>query len=313
MEYNFTTKKNTKIGQADKQEVVYTYKDTVFRMLFSNRKELLALYNAVNGTEYDNPDDLEITTLENAIYMSYKNDISFVLDLRLNLFEHQSTVNPNMPLRDLMYVTRVFEKILMKYDLYSTRLIRLPNPQFITFYNGVAKQPERKIYRLSDAFERPEKEPSLELIVTQLNINPGYNQELMEKCPSLYGYMCYVEKIRQYRKLHPLDQAVQIAVDECIGEGILVDFLKENKAGVVAMSIFEYDEELHLRTLREEGFEEKLISQICRKLQKNKLPEVIAEELEEDLSHVEEICEIAKQFAPDYDTMQIYERLYAKK
>ena len=139
----------------------------------------------------------------------------------------------------------------------------------------------------------------------------------MEKCPSLYGYMCYVEKIRQYRKLHPLDQAVQMAVDECIGEGILVDFLKENKAGVVAMSIFEYDEELHLRTLREEGreegFEEKLISQICRKLQKNKLPEVIAEELEEDLSHVEEICEIAKQFAPDYDTMQIYERLYAKK
>ena len=135
----------------------------------------------------------------------------------------------------------------------------------------------------------------------------------MEKCPSLYGYMCYVEKIRWYRKLHPLDQAVQIAVDECIGEGILVDFLKENKAGVVAMSIFEYDEELHLRTLREEGFEEKLISLVCRKLQKNKLPEVIAEELEEDLSHVEEICEIAKQFAPDYDTTQIYEQLYAKK
>ena len=150
----------------ENQAVVHTYKDTVFRMLFSDKKELLVLYNAVNGTDYDNPDDLQITTLENAIYMSYKNDISFVLDFRLSLFEHQSTVNPNMPLRDLIYVTRVFEGILIRYDLYSSKLIRLPNPQFITFYNGMTKQPERRIYRLSDAFEKPEKEPSLELIVT---------------------------------------------------------------------------------------------------------------------------------------------------
>lgn len=139
----------------------------------------------------------------------------------------------------------------------------------------------------------------------------------MEKCPSLYGYMCYVEKIRWYRKLHPLDQAVQIAVDECIGEGILVDFLKENKAGVVAMSIFEYDEELHLRTLREEGREEgrvlNLITLICRKLSKNKLPETIAEELEEDLSFVEKVCEVAKQFAPEYNAEEIYAKLYVEE
>ena len=260
--------------------------------------------------------------------MSYKNDISFVLDFRLSLFEHQSTVNPNMPLRDLIYVTRVFEGILIRYDLYSSKLIRLPNPQFITFYNGMTKQPERRIYRLSDAFEKPEKEPSLELIVTQLNINPGYNEELMKKCPSLYGYMRYVEKIRYYRTSYSLEKAVQMAVDECISEGILVDFLKENKAGVIAMSIFEYDEELHFRTLREEGIEEgiekgrmqeqkkwqlRCISQICRKLSKNKLPEMIAEELEEDLSFVETVCEVAKQFAPEYNAEEIYEKLYIEE
>ena len=139
----------------------------------------------------------------------------------------------------------------------------------------------------------------------------------MKKCPSLYGYMRYVEKIRYYRTSYSLEKAVQMAVDECISEGILVDFLKENKAGVVAMSIFEYDEELHFRTLREEGREEgqilKLITQICRKLSKNKLPETIAEELEEDLSFVETVCEVAKQFAPEYNAEEIYEKLYIEE
>ena len=143
----------------------------------------------------------------------------------------------------------------------------------------------------------------------------------MKKCPSLYGYMRYVEKIRHYRTSYSLEKAVQMAVDECISEGILVDFLKENKAGVIAMSIFEYDEELHFRTLREEGREEgrvegrilNLITLICRKLSKNKLPETIAEELEEDLSLIEKICEVAKQFAPEYNAEEIYEKLYIEE
>lgn len=232
------------------------YKDTVFRTLFSDKKELLALYNAINGTAYDNPDDLEITTLENAIYMSVKNDISCVIDMRLNLYEHQSSVNPNIPLRDLDYVARNFEPFHAGQDIYSTKIIRLPNPKFVVFYNGITEQPARREFRLSDAYVHREDKPSLELVVIQLNINPGYNDDLLEKCPALKQYMQYVDKVRTYQKQMPLQEAVSLAVDECIAEGILPDFLLKNKAEVISMSIFEYDEKLHERTMMEIGREE---------------------------------------------------------
>ena len=233
-----------------------TYKDTVFRMLFSDKKELLALYNAINDTDYDNPDELTITTLKNAIYMSMKNDISCVIDMRLNLYEHQSTVNPNIPLRDLDYVSRTYSALYRDKDIYSSKLIRLPNPKFIIFYNGEDKQPPIRIFRLSDAFVHEEKNPSLELVVTQININPGYNEDLMEKCKTLKDYMLYVARVRVYQKDMSLEDAVSRAVDECIRDGILADFLKRNKAEVISMSIFEYDEKLHEKTLLEIGREE---------------------------------------------------------
>lgn len=233
-----------------------TYKDTVFRMLFSDKKELLALYNAINDTEYDNPDELTITTLKNAIYMSMKNDISCVIDMRLNLYEHQSTVNPNIPLRDLDYVSRTYSALYRDKDIYSSKLIMLPNPKFIIFYNGEDKQPPIRIFRLSDAFVHEEKNPSLELVVTQININPGYNEDLMEKCKTLKDYMLYVARVRVYQKDMSLEDAVNRAVDECIRDGILADFLKRNKAEVISMSIFEYDEKLHEKTLLEIGREE---------------------------------------------------------
>ncbi len=229
------------------------YRDTIFRMIFSDKKELLALYNAVNDTNYDNEDELEITTLENAIYMSIKNDISCVIDMRINLYEHQSTVNPNIPLRDLDYVARMYERLHSDRDIYSSKMIKLPNPKFIVFYNGEKEQPARLEMRLSDLYTHKEKNPSLELIVTQININPGYNDELLEKCPTLKAYVQYVDKVRTYQKDMPLDAAVELAIQECIDEGILVDFLKKNKSEVVGMSLFEYDKELHERTLIEEG------------------------------------------------------------
>lgn len=232
------------------------HKDTVFRMLFSNKKELLTLYNAVNGTNYDNPDELKITTLENAIYMTVKNDLSCVIDMRLNLFEHQSSVNPNMPLRDLDYVSRSFRRFYDKQDIYSKKLIRLPNPKFVVFYNGVRKQPERRELRLSDAYTHQEETPSLELVVLQLNINPGYNDELMQKCPTLKEYMLFVERVRTYRQDMDIDDAVNRAVNECINENIIADFLRKNKREVIAMGIDEYDAELHEKTLIEIGREQ---------------------------------------------------------
>lgn len=112
------------------------YKDTVFRMLFNDKENLLSLYNAVNGTVYADVENLEITTLENAVYMNYKNDISFVFDFRLMVYEHQSTLNPNMPLRDLIYVTKVLQGRIRNENLYSKILVRIPAPKFVVFYNG---------------------------------------------------------------------------------------------------------------------------------------------------------------------------------
>lgn len=236
-------------------EVNKNYKDTVFRMIFKEKKELLSLYNAVNGTSYSNPDELEINTLENAVYLNIKNDVSCILDMRMNLYEHQSSVNPNMPLRNLFYVARQYEKFTKDRNIYSSAAILLPTPKFITFYNGVEPQPERCVMRLSDSFQKksPREEAGLELIVTQLNINPGFNEELKENCPTLREYMEYVTRVRKYQQTMSLEEAVDRAVDECIKENILAEFLKEQKAEVKQMSIFEYDQEKHMQMEREEN------------------------------------------------------------
>ncbi|MBO5470576.1 MAG: hypothetical protein J6A03_12680 [Lachnospiraceae bacterium] len=233
------------------------YKDTVFRMLFKEKARLLELYNAVNDTDYQNPEALEIVTLENAIYMSMKNDVSCLIDMRIQLYEHQSTVNPNLPFRDLMYVCEQYEKYTIKKDLYSRRLVKLPTPRFVVFYNGREEQPERKELYLSTAFEIPEENPALELRVTQLNINPGYNEELLHKCPVLFEYMEYVNCVRTYQTDgDTLRDAVSKAVDDCIRDDILKEFLLQNKAEVVKMTIFEYDEEQHKQMIHDEGYEE---------------------------------------------------------
>ena len=233
------------------------YKDTVFRMLFKEKARLLELYNAVNDTDYDDPETLEIVTLENAIYMSMKNDVSCLIDMRIQLYEHQSTVNPNLPFRDLMYVCEQYEKYTIKKDLYSRRLVKLSTPRFVVFYNVREEQPERKELYLSTAFEIPEEDPALELRVTQLNINPGYNEELLRKCPALFEYMEYVNCVWTYQADgDTLRDAVSKAVDDCIRDDILKEFLLQNKAEVVKMTIFEYDEEQHKQTIHDEGYEE---------------------------------------------------------
>ena len=238
--------------------VVRTYKDRVFRMIFKEKEELLQLYNALNGTAYLNLDDLTINTLENAVYMGMKNDVSFILCGQLSLYEHQSTWNPNMPLRDLLYVARLYEKHMAKDSdsLYGTKLVTIPAPKFVVFYNGVAERPEREVLRLSDAFEPGTAEPDLELKVLVFNINDGYNEDIKENCQTLKEYMEFVGCVRKYNKEMPFPQAVTVAVDTCIREGILAEFLKANKAEVIAMSIFEYDEAKLREVDKREGFED---------------------------------------------------------
>ena len=231
------------------------YKDTIFRMLFSDRKNLLSLYNAINGTSYENPEELEIVTLENAIYMGMKNDLAFIIDTNLFLYEHQSTYTPNMPLRDLFYISAEYQKLVNQKSLYSSALQKIPAPNFIVFYNGRDKKEDRWENCLSEAYENLFGEPKLELKVVTLNINEGRNHVLLEQCQTLREYAAYVALVRKYAKSMELEAAVEKAVDKCIHDGILEEFLQRNRAEVIAVSIFEYDKEEEERKLRKAEFE----------------------------------------------------------
>ena len=238
------------------QPVQRSYKDTLFRMLFNDKEALLSLYNAVGQTDYKDAAKLEIVTLENAIYMNMKNDLAFIINLELNLYEHQSTWNPNMPLRDLFYVAREYEQLIRKDTLYSSRLVKIPAPRFLVFCNGrMPDQAEKIVLKLSDSFEKLTENPELELKVTVLNINAGCNETLMNACKLLKEYSLYVARVRAYAAQMDMNTAVNRAVAECISEGILADFLLKSRAEVVAMSIFEYDEERERELIKKAEFE----------------------------------------------------------
>ena len=241
--------------QKEQPTVNRNYKDTVFRMLFSDRKNLLSLYNAISGAHYDNPEMLEIVTLENAIYMGMKNDLAFIIDTDLFLYEHQSTYNPNMPLRDLFYISSEYQKLVDKKSLYSSILQKIPAPQFIVFYNGTEKRRDSWVNHLSEAFENLPGNPKLELEVLTININEGHNEELMEHCQTLKEYAKYVNCVRKYARELELNEAVKLAVDECIRNNILSEFLRANKSEAISMSIFEYDKEEEERKLRKAEYE----------------------------------------------------------
>lgn len=229
------------------------HKSSVFAMVFAQQKEALALYNAISGKNYENPDDLQITTLENALYLDMKNDVSFLVDTSLWMVEHQSTVNPNMPLRDLFYVARQYEKLYGDEDIYLSRPKKIVPPFFVTLYNGTISQPERKVMRLSDLYVNMpgNEEPNLELKVIQLNINPGYNEKLKEKCKKLGEYTEYVQKVRLYERKYPLTEAAEMAIDECIQEGILSEFFRKQRREALRMILFEYDRKKYEKLLRE--------------------------------------------------------------
>lgn len=237
------------------QPVYHTYKDRVFRLLFKDKKRLLELYNALNNTAYTEVDDLTVNTLENAIFMKMKNDISFLIGCDMFLYEHQSTYCPNMPLRGLLYLTDLYKKQIRDIDLGIRKRIMIPTPHYIIFYNGTERCEEEFLQRLSDSYEN-DKNGCLELAVRTLNINHGHNKELMDKCKPLSDYSYFIAKIRKNLETMSMEQAVAAAVDTCIKEDILQDFLLEQKAEVIAMSIYEYNEEYVKKTLHEEGYDE---------------------------------------------------------
>lgn len=195
-----------------------------------------------------------MTTLENAIYIKMKNDVSFVIDCNMCLYEHQSTYCPNMPLRGLLYFADLYKKYIKDVDLSVSKQIKIPTPHYIVLYNGKEREEEEFVQKLSDAFENG-REGRIELTVRTININHDRNKELMNKCKSLADYAYFVAEIRKNLDSMSLETAVELAVNTCIEQGVLKEFLLEQKAEVIAMSIYEYNEEYVRKVLFEDGME----------------------------------------------------------
>ena len=291
--------------QTEEKTVKRDYKSRMFTMIYRDKKELLKLYNAIGQRNYDDPELLTINTLENAIYMSMQNDLSFVIDSRLSLYEHQSTYNPNLPLRFLLYLSDLYEKMIVGKNLYGSKIIQIPAPKFIVFYNGKEERPEKEVIKLSNSYMTQEEEVSLELVVDVLNINVGHNKELLQACKTLGDYSEYVHRVREYAKEMFIEEAVDKAIDECIKEDILREFLERNRAEARAMSIYEYDQEEHIRLEREDAYDDgrklgreegielgeykKLREQVEKKMKKGLSVSEIAEIFEESIDKIEEI------------------------
>lgn len=284
------------------------YKDVLFRHLFQDKQDLLDLYNALNGSAYTDPKDLEVVTLEDVIFLKMKNDLSFIIGSSINLYEHQSTWNPNMPLRGLLYFARQFEGLLAARgeNLYGKSRIELPTPVYIVFYNGGGMDTDNRLLFLSDSFSGGKGSGCLECTCEVLNINRGYNRVLMEKCHRLWEYSELNAEIGENMKRGMgREAAVETAIDACIEKGILADILLKQKAEVLHMLLTHYDEKKHLKNVyREgkedgikegieegikEGREEHLREQIQKKLSKGKTLPEIAEELEEEVAVIEGI------------------------
>ena len=232
------------------------YKDRLFCTLFGQDKEaLLQLYNALHDTAYTDLNQLTVVTLDNIIYMKMVNDLAFVIAGALNLYEHQSTYNPNMPLRFLLYIAEEYDRIThgQDMDIYGEEQIMLPTPQCVVFYNGSKQAADEELLRLSDAFQNKNISADLELTVHLRNINLGHNKALMKQCHKLWEYASLVSRVNE-NLAGGMDKksAVEEAVIYCLDQGILTDFLRENRSGVMGMLrlLTEYDEKEHMRRLR---------------------------------------------------------------
>jgi len=273
------------------------YKDRLFCWIFGkieNRKHLLDLYNAINDTNYDDINLIEINTLEDVIYMKMKNDVSCIIGNDLSLFEHQSTYNPNMPFREFEYCAKLYDGIVAKrgYDMYGSKLIRFPAPHCYVFYNGTSEHADKEILRLSDAFETPSE--GYEWTTTMLNINYGHNKKLMDKCTALYEYSLFVRIIR--KNLETMNKS--IAVDEAVEYiiklgGELSDFFRKNRSEVYDMCITEYNEAKHLENIKQEGIEQGIeqerFNTIRKMLLAGKSPKEISDFCDYELEYVKTI------------------------
>ncbi len=197
-------------------------------------------------------------TLDNAIYISMKNDLAFLLVGTINMYEHQSTVNLNMPVRFMIYLAQEYQMLVesASSSLYGNKLIPLPTPQCVVFYNGTEETPDEYELRLSSAFCNQDVEPAAEVIVRVVNINYGHNEYLMQGCELMSQYAEFVEITREYALLYDdREEAMNAAIDYCIAHGILEDILRKHRSQILGALLEEFDEKKYAKTLREEGWE----------------------------------------------------------
>jgi len=240
------------------------YKDSVFSFLFSEPDKLRELYCALEGVTLSHDVPVKINTLTDVLFMERINDISFEIGGKLVvLIEHQSTINPNIALRLLMYIARVYEKIIDRKIIYGTQIQNLPRPEFFVLYNGLAEYPDEKIIKLSDAYEStaslglPEKtSPALELVVKVINIKQGRNEGIVNKCKTLAGYSAFVGKVQEFEKEKlSREEAIKKAVKYCVEHDILKEFLEQNSSEVMNMLILDWNMEDAMAVRYEEGIE----------------------------------------------------------
>ena len=236
------------------------YRDRLFKFIFGNpenKEWTLSLYNAVNKSNYTDANAIRINTIENAVYMSMKNDVSFLIDNTINMYEQQATFNPNVPMRFFIYGGMLYSKYIEEsksYHRFSSAQQKAPTPKCICFYNGVKEKEDRITLRLSDSFDG---DSDIEVKVTMININYGHNSELLEACKPLNDYAWFVEKIRCNRQtMETLSEAIEAAIEELPDDSVIKPFLMANKAEVKRMCITEYDEERTFAEQREEALAE---------------------------------------------------------
>ncbi|GLC88338.1 hypothetical protein [Lysinibacillus piscis] len=231
------------------------HKDSVFSLYLSDSKRLIDVYNAVQNENYALDTPVEINTLENVLYKDRINDVSFVLDGKfVILVEHQSTICTNMPLRMLMYIGRLYEKMTIGDNIYGSTPIRLPAPEFLVLYNGEENLPKEQIISLSDTFKDAPHINTLDLSVKVININYGQNDAILEKSSTLKHYGFFIYTVQQYRKEGlPLADAIHQAVQECKRQGIMQEFLEQHASEVENMLLHEWSLEEQLQFSKQEG------------------------------------------------------------
>ena len=263
------------------------HKDTLFRKIFGteeHKEYLLSLYNAVNHSEYKNIEDLQLITLDDVLFVSMKNDVAFLFECQMNLYEHQSTLNPNMPLRGFMYMAKLWQNWIQKNqkNIYTKKLVKLPTPHYTVFYNGTEDTEDKYELYLSDAFEKIQNDGKYEWTVEVYNINVRKNRILMEQCKALREYADFVQMVRMYyQESKDETEAIKKALQEAIDKNYLDGYFEKEREEVFMTTLLEVKQDIYENDLRDEGRREIIFAMYKSGIPMEQIATIIKMDVEE--------------------------------